>query len=111
VSQIDKVKKEHGTRLAMVPMLPTEPVGIPALEALSRTRVALTRWGPAMRAEGDPVDDPLSRRQTVDKMRPHIAQLSASVRQGFAGDQPWRESNVSSSASAIDDPDPSAGGV
>ena len=38
-------------------MLPTEPVGIPALEALSRTRVALTRWGPAMRAEGDPVDD------------------------------------------------------
>jgi hypothetical protein len=26
-----------------VPMLPTEPVGIPALEALSRTRVALTR--------------------------------------------------------------------
>jgi hypothetical protein len=42
----------------MVPMLPTEPVGIPALEALNRTRVALTRWGPAMRAEGDPVDDP-----------------------------------------------------
>ena len=44
--QIDKVKKEHGTRLAIVPMLPTEPVGIPALEALSRTRVALTRWDP-----------------------------------------------------------------
>jgi len=57
--QIDKVKKEHGTRLAMVPMLLTEPVGIPALEALSRTRVALTRLGPAMRAEGDPVDDRL----------------------------------------------------
>jgi arsenite-transporting ATPase len=41
--QINKVKKEHGTRLAVVPMLPTEPVGTPALEALSRTRVALTR--------------------------------------------------------------------
>jgi arsenite-transporting ATPase len=41
--QINKVKKEHGTRLAVVPMLPSEPVGIPALEALSRTRVALTR--------------------------------------------------------------------
>jgi len=33
-----------------------------------------------------PQPDPLSRRRTVDKMRPHIAQLSASVRQGFAGD-------------------------
>ena len=41
--QIDKVKNEHTTRLAVVPMLPTEPVGIPALEALSRVRVALTR--------------------------------------------------------------------
>jgi arsenite-transporting ATPase len=39
--QIDKIKNEHGTRLAVVPMLPTEPVGIPALEALSRTRVPL----------------------------------------------------------------------
>ena len=38
--QINKVKNEHSTRLAVVPMLPTEPVGIPALEALSRTRVA-----------------------------------------------------------------------
>jgi hypothetical protein len=66
--QIDKVKKEHGTRLAMVPMLPTEPVGIPALEALNRTRVALTRWGPAMRAEGDPVDDGL--RTPVDPNEP-----------------------------------------
>jgi len=41
--QINSVKNEHSTRLALVPMLPTEPVGIPALEALSRTRVALTR--------------------------------------------------------------------
>jgi arsenite-transporting ATPase len=41
--QIDKVRNEHGTRLGVVPMLPTERVGIPALEALSRTRVALTR--------------------------------------------------------------------
>ena len=41
--QINKVKDEHSTRLAVVPILPTEPVGIPALEALSRTRVALTR--------------------------------------------------------------------
>jgi arsenite-transporting ATPase len=41
--QIDKVRKEHGARLAVVPMHPSEPVGIPALEALGRTRVALTR--------------------------------------------------------------------
>jgi arsenite/tail-anchored protein-transporting ATPase len=41
--QIGKVRNEHGTRLGVVPMLPTEPVGIPTLEALSRTRVALTR--------------------------------------------------------------------
>jgi arsenite-transporting ATPase len=41
--QINSVKNEHSTRLAVVPMLPTEPVGIPALEAVSRTRVALTR--------------------------------------------------------------------
>jgi arsenite-transporting ATPase len=40
--QIDKIRNEHRTRLAVVPMLPTEPVGIPALEALSRTRVPLT---------------------------------------------------------------------
>ena len=33
--QINKVKNEHSTRVAVVPMLPTEPVGIPALEALS----------------------------------------------------------------------------
>jgi arsenite-transporting ATPase len=43
LAQIDKIRNEHGTRLAVVPMLPTEPVGIPALEALSRTRVALTQ--------------------------------------------------------------------
>ena len=41
--QINKIKKEHGTRLAVVPMLPVEPIGIPALMALGRTRVALTR--------------------------------------------------------------------
>jgi arsenite-transporting ATPase len=41
--QINKFKDEHSTRLAVVPILPTEPVGIPALEELSRTRVALTR--------------------------------------------------------------------
>jgi arsenite-transporting ATPase len=41
--QIYSVKNEHSTRLALVPMLPTEPVGIPALEEVSRTRVALTR--------------------------------------------------------------------
>jgi len=41
--QINSVKNQHATRLALVPMLPTEPVGIPALETLSRTRVALTR--------------------------------------------------------------------
>ena len=41
--QIEKVKNEHSTRLALVPMLPAEPAGIPALEALSRTRVSLIR--------------------------------------------------------------------
>jgi len=41
--QIDKVKNEYSTRLAVVPLLPTEPVGIPALEALGEARVALTR--------------------------------------------------------------------
>ena len=41
--QMNKVKDEHCTQLAVVPLLPTEPVGIPALEELSRTRVALTR--------------------------------------------------------------------
>ncbi len=41
--QIEKVKDEHATRLAVVPMLPAEPVGIPALEALGGARVALTR--------------------------------------------------------------------
>lgn len=41
LSQINKVKNEH-TRLAVVPMLAGEPVGIQSLEALSRSRVALT---------------------------------------------------------------------
>jgi arsenite-transporting ATPase len=41
--QIDKVRNKHSTRLAVVPMLPTEPAGIPALEALGRTRVAMAR--------------------------------------------------------------------
>jgi len=40
--QIDKVRNEHCTRLAVVPMFPTEPVGIPALEALGGTHVPLT---------------------------------------------------------------------
>jgi arsenite-transporting ATPase len=38
--QIDNVRNEHSTRLAVVPMLLAEPVGIPALEGLTRTRVA-----------------------------------------------------------------------
>jgi arsenite-transporting ATPase len=41
--QIDSVKNQHCTRLALVPMLPTEPIGIQSLEALSRTRVPLIR--------------------------------------------------------------------
>ncbi len=41
--QIEKVTNELTTRIAVVPMLPTEPVGISALEALGRTRVGLTR--------------------------------------------------------------------
>jgi arsenite/tail-anchored protein-transporting ATPase len=47
--QIGKVRNEHGTRLGVVPMLPTEPLGIPALEALGRTRVALTRQNQVVR--------------------------------------------------------------
>lgn len=41
--QIEKVKNEHSIRLAVVSMLPIEPVGIPALEALNTSRGALTR--------------------------------------------------------------------
>jgi arsenite-transporting ATPase len=41
--EIEKVKNEYATRRALVPMLSIEPVGIPALEALSTTRVALAR--------------------------------------------------------------------
>jgi len=41
LAQINKVKDEH-TRLAVVPMLTAEPIGIQSLEALSRSRVALT---------------------------------------------------------------------
>jgi hypothetical protein len=89
--QIDKVKKEHGTRLAMVPMLPTEPVGIPALEALSRTRVALTRWGPAMRAEGDPVDDPATGRPEAAVSGGHMLRLRFRHRDGG---QPTRKYRI-----------------
>jgi arsenite/tail-anchored protein-transporting ATPase len=42
LQQIDKVRNEHSTRLAVVPMLPTEPVGIPALEELGGTEVPRT---------------------------------------------------------------------
>jgi len=41
--EIEKVKNEYATRRALVPMLSIEPVGIPALEALSTTRVAVAR--------------------------------------------------------------------
>ena len=36
--QIAKVRTEHSGRIAVVPLLATEPVGIPALEALGATR-------------------------------------------------------------------------
>jgi arsenite-transporting ATPase len=39
--QIEQVRNEHCTRLAVVPMLPTEPIGIPALARLGGTRVPL----------------------------------------------------------------------
>ncbi|MGB3355973.1 MAG: arsenical pump-driving ATPase [Mycobacterium sp.] len=38
--QIDKVRSDLADRLAVIPLLPTEPVGIPALEALTRSRAA-----------------------------------------------------------------------
>lgn len=38
--EIDKVRSGHADRLAVVPLLATEPVGIPALEALTDSRAA-----------------------------------------------------------------------
>jgi DNA-binding transcriptional ArsR family regulator len=41
--QILEVRNKHAARLAVVPMLATEPVGIPAMGMLSRARVAPVR--------------------------------------------------------------------
>jgi len=38
--QIDRVRSDHADRVAVVPLLTTEPVGIPALEALTCSRAA-----------------------------------------------------------------------
>ena len=38
--QIEKVRSTHADRVAVVPLLATEPVGIPALEALTGSRAA-----------------------------------------------------------------------
>ncbi|GAB3218303.1 arsenical pump-driving ATPase [Mycolicibacterium hippocampi] len=40
--EIDKVRSEHAVRFAVVPLLASEPVGIPALEALTGSRTAAT---------------------------------------------------------------------
>ena len=41
--EIDKVRHHYVDRVAVVPLLATEPVGIPALEALTEPRAAMTR--------------------------------------------------------------------
>ncbi len=41
--EIDKVKGQHADRVAVVPLLATEPVGIPALEALGTARGVMAR--------------------------------------------------------------------
>ena len=41
--EIDKVKTHDADRVAVVPLLATEPVGIPALEALGATRGVMAR--------------------------------------------------------------------
>lgn len=38
LAEIDSVRTRHADRLAVVPLLPAEPVGIPALEALTGSR-------------------------------------------------------------------------
>ena len=38
--EIEKVRTDHADRIAVVPLLATEPVGIPALEALTGSRAA-----------------------------------------------------------------------
>ena len=40
--EIDKVRSQYADRVAVVPLLATEPVGIPALEALTEPRAAMT---------------------------------------------------------------------
>ena len=41
--EIDKVRNHYADRVAIVPLLAAEPVGIPALEALTEPRAAMTR--------------------------------------------------------------------
>ncbi|PRC44714.1 arsenical pump-driving ATPase, partial [Mycobacterium sp. ITM-2017-0098] len=40
LTEIDRVRNHHADRLAVVPLLAAEPVGIPALEALTGSRAA-----------------------------------------------------------------------
>lgn len=42
VDEIDTVRRDHSSRLAVVPLLPEEPIGIPALAALTTTRVRVS---------------------------------------------------------------------
>jgi arsenite-transporting ATPase len=45
ISQIDTVRNDYADRVAVVPLLPVEPVGIPALTQLAsaRARGSVTR--------------------------------------------------------------------
>ena len=40
IAQIDTVRDDYADRIAVVPLLPVEPVGIPALRALTDARPA-----------------------------------------------------------------------
>ncbi len=43
IAQIDTVRDDYADRIAVVPLLPVEPVGIPALQALASARDSVTR--------------------------------------------------------------------
>ena len=43
IAQIDTVRDDYAERLAVVPLLAVEPVGIPALQALADARDTATR--------------------------------------------------------------------
>ena len=43
IAQIDTVRDDYADRIAVVPLLAVEPVGIPALQALADARDSVTR--------------------------------------------------------------------